>query len=389
MSSGINHQVGIQASPEETVAGAAAGSTTEREPNIPKIVSRDEWLIARKQLLAREKEFDHERDRLTEARRNLPMVLVDKEYVFAGRQGAVTLRDLFEGRRQLIVYHVMFDPDRDTACKHCSCVMDNIAGSLVHLNARDTSFAAISRAPVAKIEAFKSRMHWTFPWLSSFANDFNYDYHVTLDPDRGSTVYNYKTFDYRGELPGMSVFFRDDNDLIFHSYSTYFRGLDMLLPMYHLLDRTPLGRNEDQGISMADGEASWTRYHDSYGAEGSGACCRELHGKLRRNSGNEKGFSPRRFDCGNNLAIQKRIASSPVKRRKNAQPLRDLRQHVCGTSVLGANPGDNGWNFKEFRKLRKCQDANPQTIKRVSLREFHDACLKIGEENHSFLRIDP
>jgi predicted dithiol-disulfide oxidoreductase (DUF899 family) len=147
------------------------------------------------------------------------MVKVEKEYVFDGPQGAVPLRDLFEGRRQLIVYHMMFDPAGTTACKHCSCVMDNIAGGLIHLTARDTSFATISRAPITKIEAFKKRMQWTFPWVSSFKNDFNYDYHVTLDPDRGSTVYNYRTLDYRGELPGLSVFFRD-NDLIFHSYST-------------------------------------------------------------------------------------------------------------------------------------------------------------------------
>jgi predicted dithiol-disulfide oxidoreductase (DUF899 family) len=248
----------------------------ETNTNLPSIVTRDEWLVARKDLLAREKEFDHERDRLTEARRKLPVVLVDKEYVFDGPQGAVTLRDLFERRRQLIVYHAMFDPTRDTACKHCSCIMDNIAGSLVHLTARDTSFAAISRAPAAKIEAFKSRMQWTFPWLSSFKNDFNYDYHVTLDPEKGSTVYNYKTFDFRGELPGLSVFFRD-NDVILHSYSTYFRGLDMLLPMYHLLDRTPLGRQEDKANSMHAGENSWIRYHDEYGLEGNSkqGCCHD------------------------------------------------------------------------------------------------------------------
>ncbi|MDP9050409.1 MAG: DUF899 domain-containing protein [Acidobacteriota bacterium] len=250
----------------------AAAKVALNEPNEtnqnPNVVTRDEWVVARKDLLAREKEFDHERDRLTEARRNLPMVLVDKEYVFDGPQGDVTLRNLFEGRRQLIVYHLMFEPARDTACKHCSCVMDNIAGSLVHLTARDTSFAAISRAPVAKIEAFKSRMQWTFPWLSSFENDFNYDYHVTLDPEKSSTLYNYKTFDYRGELPGLSVFFRDEVDQILHSYSTFFRGLDMLLPMYHLLDRTPLGRHEEMGISMADGEDSWIRYHDAYGDGG-------------------------------------------------------------------------------------------------------------------------
>jgi predicted dithiol-disulfide oxidoreductase (DUF899 family) len=189
----------------------------------PEIVTRDQWLKARKALLAREKEFDQERDRLTEARRKLPMVRIGKEYVFDGPQGAVTLCDLFEGRRQPIVYHFMFYPDRNAGCKHCSCVMDNIAGSLVHLTGRDTSFAVISRAPIAKIEEFKIRMQWTFPWVSSFRNEFNYDYHVTLDPDRASTGHNYREFDFRGELPVLSVFFRD-NDLIVHSYSTTFVG---------------------------------------------------------------------------------------------------------------------------------------------------------------------
>jgi len=147
------------------------------------------------------------------------MVKVEKDYVFDGPRGPVTLRDLFEGRRQLIVYHFMFDPDRDEGCKHCSFVMDNIAGSLIHLSARETSFAAVSRAPVAKLEAFKRRMQWTFPWVSSFRNDFNYDYHVTLDPRRGACVHNYERVDSAGEMPGLSVFFRD-NDLILHSYST-------------------------------------------------------------------------------------------------------------------------------------------------------------------------
>jgi predicted dithiol-disulfide oxidoreductase (DUF899 family) len=166
-----------------------------------------------------------------------------REGVFDGPKGTVTLPDLFEGRRQLIVYHFMFYPDRNAGCKHCSCVMDNIAGSLVHLTARDTSFAVISRAPIAKIEEFKIRMQWSFPWVSSFRNEFNHDYHVTLDPDSGSTVHNYRDFDFSGELPGLSVFFRD-NDLILHSYSTYFRGLDMLLSIEPPLDRTPLGRQE-------------------------------------------------------------------------------------------------------------------------------------------------
>ncbi len=248
--------------------------------NLPKIVTRDEWLAARREFLVREKEFTRQRDALSEARRKLPMVKVEKEYVFDGPRGAVTLRDLFEGRRQLIVYHFMFDPDRNAGCKHCSCVMDNIAGSLVHLTARETSFAAVSRAPVAKLEAFKRRMQWIFPWVSSFNNDFNYDYHVTLDPDRGYSVYNYERVDIHGEMPGLSVFFRD-NDLILHSYSTYLRGLDMFLSMYHLLDVAPLGRQEEAGNSMSAGESSWIRYHDEYGVEGNRrltgklACCRD------------------------------------------------------------------------------------------------------------------
>lgn len=247
-------------------------TTEERTKTYPKVVTRDEWLADRIELLAKEKAFDHQRDALSEARRNLPMVRVEKEYIFDGPQGPATLRNLFEGQRQLIVYHFMFDPDHNAGCKHCSCLMDNIAGGLIHLTARETSFAAVSRAPLAKLEGFKERMQWTFPWVSSSNNDFNYDYHVTLDPDKGSTVYNYRRFDFRGELPGLSVFFRD-NDLIFHSYSTYFRGLDMLLSMYHLLDRTPLGRQEDKGNSMHAGENSWIRYHDKYGVEGNSACC--------------------------------------------------------------------------------------------------------------------
>jgi len=232
--------------------------------NFPSIVTRDEWLEARKALLAKEKKFTRQRDALSEALRHLPMVKVEKEYVFDGPRGAVTLRDLFEGRRQLIVYHFMFGPDWDEGCKHCSCVMDNIAGGLIHLTARETSFAAVSRAPMAKLEAFKKRMKWTFPWVSSLRNDFNYDYYVTLDPDRGERIDNYERSDMFGELPGLSVFFRD-NDLILHSYSTYRRGLDMFLSMYHLLDVTPLGRQEEAGNSMSAGQRSWIRYHDKYG----------------------------------------------------------------------------------------------------------------------------
>lgn len=239
-----------------------------------RIVSRAEWRAARQELLAREKALDRERDRLTEARRRLPLVEIEADYVFQTAAGSVRLADLFEGRSQLIVYHLMFEPSRTTACKHCSCVMDNIAGCLVHLRARDTSFAAISRAPIEQIETFKERMEWEFPWVSSFGSTFNYDFEVTLDPDRGFASHNFRSFDFEGELPGLSVFIRR-NGAVLHSYSTYLRGLDMLLPMYHLLDRTPLGRQETRANSMAAGEASWIRHHDSYDAPGDGCCaCR-------------------------------------------------------------------------------------------------------------------
>lgn len=236
-----------------------------------RVVSRAEWRAARQKLLAREKALDRERDRLTEARRRLPLVEVTEDYVFQTAAGPLCLADLFEGRSQLIVYHLMFEPSRTTACKHCSCVMDNIAGCLVHLHARDTSFAAVSRAPIDKIETFKARMEWDFRWVSSFDSNFNYDLEVTLDPKRGFSSHNFQSLDFEGELPGLSVFFMR-NGAVLHSYSTYLRGLDMLLPMYHLLDRTPLGRQETRADSMAAGEASWIRYHDSYGAPDEGCC---------------------------------------------------------------------------------------------------------------------
>jgi predicted dithiol-disulfide oxidoreductase (DUF899 family) len=234
----------------------------------PPIVSRAEWLVARKALLAKEKESTRQRDALSAERRKLPMVKVDKEYVFEGPDGRRTLLDLFEGRRQLIIYHFMFDPTWDEGCKSCSHLIDNCAGSIVHLAARDTSFAVISRAPLPKIEAFKKRMGWTFPWLSSFANDFNYHFNVTLDEDKSSYEYNYenaktlrqagKIWSLKGEMPGLSVFLRDD-DKVFHTYSTYQRGLDLLLNTYSYLDLSPLGRQED-----GERVQGWLRHHDKY-----------------------------------------------------------------------------------------------------------------------------
>lgn len=234
----------------------------------PNVVSREEWLVARKALLAREKEASRQRDALSAARRTLPMVEIAKEYVFDGPNGPTTLRDLFGGRRQLIVYHFMFDPEWEEGCKSCSHFMDNAAGSIVHLTARDTSFVVVSRAPFVKIERFKKRMGWDFPWVSSFENDFNYDFGVTLDPERSPYEYNFtdanallaarKIWFAKGELPGISVFLREA-DRVFHTYSAYQRGLDLPLNTYNFLDLTPLGRQEEDGRIQA-----WIRHHDKY-----------------------------------------------------------------------------------------------------------------------------
>ena len=236
----------------------------------PAIVSRAEWLIARKELLAKEKAETRQRDEVAAARRGLPMVEILTPYVFDGTDGPVSLGDLFQGRTQLIVNHFMFDPAWEEGCKSCSHMADNYAGALVHLAARETSFAAVSRAPIAKIDAFKARMGWTFPWVSSARNGFNLDFAVTVDVEgvEGSAGYNYeraetlfragKIWFPKGELPGLSAFLRQD-DRLFHTYSTYQRGLDPFLNTYNLLDVTVLGRQEEDGRIQA-----WIRHHDRY-----------------------------------------------------------------------------------------------------------------------------
>ena len=237
----------------------------------PNVVSRAEWLVARKALLRDEKEFTRRRDALSAERRRLPMVKVEKDYVFDGVDGPVRLRDLFGRHRQLIVYHFMFDPEWGEGCKSCSHLMDNTAGAIVHLAARDTAVVVISRAPVPKIEAFKKRMGWPVQWVSSFDTDFNYDFHVTLDEANGSVEHNYghvptllearKIWSAKGEMPGLSVFVREGED-VFHTYSAYQRGLDLLLNTYNYLDLTPLGRQED-----GDRAQAWIRHHDRYPAQ--------------------------------------------------------------------------------------------------------------------------
>jgi len=239
------------------------------------IVSREEWITARKAHMAREKELTQAREALSEARRNLPWVKVDKDYVFEGPNGKVTLAELFQGRPQLVVQHVMFAPEWEAACKSCSFWVDGFERMVPHLAARDTTMVAISRAPLAKLEAFKKRMGWTFDWFSSGGNDFNYDYGVSFTPEQieaGKAKYNFGTTPLYGpELPGISVFYRDAAGDIFHTYSTYARGLDMMNAAYHYLDLTPLGRHEE-GLPYP---MDWVRLRDQYQPEAKAGCCHE------------------------------------------------------------------------------------------------------------------
>jgi len=228
-----------------------------------KVVSHDDWLAARRQLLADEKEFTRLRDQLSQRRRELPWEPVEKDYVFDGPGGRETLAQLFDCRHQLAVYHLMLGPDWEEACKSCSFWADNFNGIDVHLNQRDVTFLAISRAPLPRIEAFKKRMGWTFKWVSSFGSDFNYDYQVSVRPEQlasGEAVYNYAPSTMTiEERPGISVFYKDDNGRVFHTYSCYARGLDMLNGAYHWLDLVPKGREETGPHRM-----SWVRLHDEY-----------------------------------------------------------------------------------------------------------------------------
>ncbi|CAA9560387.1 MAG: FIG172199: hypothetical thioredoxin family protein [uncultured Truepera sp.] len=222
--------------------------------NLPKIVSRDEWLGARKELLAKEKEATRARDALNAERRELPMVKLDKDHLFKGPDGPVTLTGLFRGRRQLIVQHVMFDPEWESGCPSCSyAVADLGPGHLPHLHDKDTSFVVVSWAPLEKLEAWKAKKGWTVPWVSSFGSDFNYDFYVTIDEEVVPAEYNYRTkaeyvergvrWDMRGENPGYSVFLRD-GDAVFHTYSTFAPGVELLNSSTQFLDLTPLGRQE-------------------------------------------------------------------------------------------------------------------------------------------------
>lgn len=227
-------------------------------------VTRSEWVKARKQLLEEEKALQKQRDKLAEKRRALPWVKVEKEYTFESEDGPISLGDLFGGSSQLVVQHFMFHPDWDEGCKSCSFWADNFDRLVTHLKARDTAFTAISRAPLDKLLAYKKRLGWSMPWVSSNANSFNQDFNVSFSPEElaaGNCTYNYRQTSRVGpEMPGFSVFYRSPEGVIYHTYSCYARGLDPFNPVYQFLDIVPKGRNEDSlEFSM-----EWVKRNDEY-----------------------------------------------------------------------------------------------------------------------------
>jgi predicted dithiol-disulfide oxidoreductase (DUF899 family) len=225
-------------------------------------VSGKIWLAQRKKLLKKEKTFTHHRDELRRQRRGLPWVKVEKPYMFDTRGGKKTLADLFDGRSQLIIYHFMFGPGWKEGCKACSFLVDHIDGALIHLEHHDVSLVVVSRASLREIAPFKKRMGWRFRWISSFGSDFNFDYHVSFTKKeiaKGKIYYNYEMTEGGEEQPGVSVFYKDKSGEIFHTYSSYGRGGDLLIGTYNYLDLAPLGRQEGKGQGM-----DWVRLHDKY-----------------------------------------------------------------------------------------------------------------------------
>jgi predicted dithiol-disulfide oxidoreductase (DUF899 family) len=229
-----------------------------------KVVAQTEWITARKELLRKEKELTHLRDEISRQRRALPWEKVEKNYVFDGARAKESLSDLFDGRSQLIVYHFMFGPGWKEGCPSCSFLADSFDGAAVHLSHRDVTFLAISRATLPEIEAFKKRMGWQFKWVSSLGNEFNHDYHVSFTKEeqaKGKVYYNYDMMEFPSEeAPGASVFYKNEAGEIFHTYSSFGRGLDAMITTYNWLDLAPKGRDED-GLAFT---MAWVRHHDKY-----------------------------------------------------------------------------------------------------------------------------
>jgi len=246
-------------------------SATNPELRNHEIVRPEVWVQRRKQLLTKEKELTRLRDEIARQRRELPWEEVTKQYVFEGPSGKETLGQLFEGKSQLIVYHFMFGPGWKEGCVGCSFLADHVGGVLLHLQQKDISFVVVSRAPLAEIEAFKKRLGWSFKWVSSYGSDFNYDYHLSFNPEEvasGTVYYNYENRSgefLSEEMSGTSVFYKDASEKVFHTYSSYARGGEELLGTYAFIDLTPKGR-EENGPTFTLGD--WVRHHDRYEASG-------------------------------------------------------------------------------------------------------------------------
>ncbi len=237
------------------------------------VVSREEWLEARRSLLSKEKEATHLRDKVNAERMSLPWVKVEKDYTFDTPQGPKSLADLFDGRSQLMVYHFMFGPEWEAGCPGCSFLADHLDGTLAHLNHHDVTLVSVARAPLAKIEAYKTRMGWKFPWVSSFGSDFNFDYHVSFTPEdlaKDKVFYNFTSVapdEANDELPGLSAFYKNEKGEVFHTYSSYARGAEEILGTLMILDHAPKGRNEDSTMDFV-------KRHDEYEeAPQASSCC--------------------------------------------------------------------------------------------------------------------
>ena len=243
------------------------------------VASRDDWLAQRKQLLAREKEMTHLRDQLAADRRALPWVRLEKTYTFDTPAGPRTLAQLFDGRRQLMIQHFMLAPGWEQGCKSCSYMADHLVGAKIHLEHRDVTVLLVSHAPLAEIERFRQRMGWDFDWVSAFRGDFNLDFHVSFTPETrvdGEVEYNYHRTKFpQEEAPGISFFYKDDAGDVFHTYSTFGRGVEVMMGTYHLLDMAPKGRGEEHDAYGME----WVRHHDRYEAApaapaaSAGSCC--------------------------------------------------------------------------------------------------------------------
>ncbi|WP_431478101.1 DUF899 domain-containing protein [Massilia eburnea] len=240
------------------------------------IVNQEQWVAQRKQLLVREKELMRQQDQLASDRRALPWVRVDKQYVFDTPQGKRSLSDLFEGRSQLVLQHFMFAPGQERGCAHCSYMADHTDGALSHLAQRDVSLVVVSRAPLASLERMRKEMGWQFRWVSSGESDFNYDFHVSFAPEEmagGEVYYNYTGQGFPHEdAPGVSVFYKDEAGVVYHTYSTFGRGVEVMMHTYRFLDITPLGRHEE-GLPYT---MAWVRHHDRY-AQPAASCCSSSH----------------------------------------------------------------------------------------------------------------